>query len=278
MQASEVKTDAFTKDNAIDYLEDEKETESARTVTYISSLTVEARNADGDTIGTITKLTDEDKIFSFTATDIDGNEIGFDGFETLGEAKQALADKNNKIQKKEFDKEQKKKAKVSANQGVLFDMNDPAFDIPVKKEESKYPPTSEMSKRSDFIDVCNFDLEKIKYILEIKNDVNKRAKRDKPVETVINFDDDDYYIFVVETFRLMQGKTGKEYLTMKVGDGISFTTLRAFEPTVKDLLPLLATNGIYVAEFAKNEKGYINFKRGTRIVRVDKDLTKKENE
>jgi hypothetical protein len=114
MQASEVKTDAFTKDNAIDYLEDEKETESGRTVTYISSLTVEARNADGDPIGTITKLTDEDKMFSFTAEDIDGNEIGFDGFETLGEAKQAVADSYNKIKKKEFTKEQKKKAKEKA--------------------------------------------------------------------------------------------------------------------------------------------------------------------
>lgn len=165
---------------------------------------------------------------------------------------------------------QKKKKKVAANQGVLFDMNDSSFDIPLQKETSKYPPTSEAIKRIDFIEVCNFDLEKIKYVLDIKNDVNKRAKRDKPVETVINFDDNDYYIFVVETFRLMQGKTGKDYLTMKVGDGISFTTLRAFEPTVQDLLPVLATNGIYVAEFVKNEKGYINFKRGTRIVRVDK--------
>jgi hypothetical protein len=114
MKASEVKNDAFTKDNAIDYIEDEKDTDSGRTVTYISSLTVEARNIDGEPIGTITKLTDEDKIFSFTATDIDGNEINFDGFETLGEAKQALADKNNKIQKKEFDKEQKKQAKEKA--------------------------------------------------------------------------------------------------------------------------------------------------------------------
>jgi len=114
MKASEVKNDAFTKDNAIDYIEDEKDTDSGRTVTYISSLTVEARNIDGEPIGTITKLTDEDKIFSFTATDIDGNEINFDGFETLGEVKQALADKNNKIQKKEFDKEQKKRAKEKA--------------------------------------------------------------------------------------------------------------------------------------------------------------------
>jgi DNA polymerase-3 subunit alpha len=165
----------------------------------------------------------------------------------------------------------KKKKKEVANQTILFDMNDPAFDIPVKADENKYPPTSEAIKRMDFIEVCNFDLQKIKYILEIKKDVNDRAKREKPVETIVNFDDDDFYIFVVETFKLIQGRTGKEYLTMRVGDGISFTTLRAFEPTVKDLMPLLATNGIYVAEFVKNQKGYINFKRGTRIVRVDKE-------
>jgi len=164
----------------------------------------------------------------------------------------------------------KKKKKEIPNQTILFDMNDPAFDIPVVSDEAKYPPTSEAVKRIDFIDVCNFDLEKIKYILEIKRDVNERAKRDKPVETIINFDDDDFYIFVVETFRMIQGKTGKEYLTMKVGDGISSTTLRAFDPVAKDIYPLLVTNGIYVAEFVKNSSGYINFKRGTRILRVDK--------
>lgn len=164
----------------------------------------------------------------------------------------------------------KKKKKEIPNQTILFDMNDPAFDIPVISDEAKYPPTSEAVKRSDFIDVCNFDLEKIKYILEIKRDVNERAKREKPVETIINFDDDDFYIFVVETFKMIQGKTGKEYLTMKVGDGISSTTLRAFDPVAKDIYPLLVTNGIYVAEFVKNSSGYINFKRGTRVVRVDK--------
>ncbi len=111
---SDVKTDAFTKDNAIDYIEDERETDSGRMVPYISSLTMQATNIDGDEIGTITKLTDEDKTFYFTAEDINGNEIGFDGFETLGEAKKAIADSYNKIQKKEFDKEQKKKAKEKA--------------------------------------------------------------------------------------------------------------------------------------------------------------------
>jgi hypothetical protein len=145
VQASEVKTDAFTKDNAIDYLEDEKETESGRTVTYISSLTVEARNADGDPIGTITKLTDEDKMFSFTAEDIDGNEIGFDGFETLGEAKQAVADSYNKIKKKEFDKEQNKKAKEKAK-------------VAAKKAKTKAKGEFETKALKLAEDIDNFEL------------------------------------------------------------------------------------------------------------------------
>ena len=110
----DIKSDAFTKDNAIDYSEDERETDSGRTSTYLSSVTVEARNADGDPIGTITKITDEDKIFYFTAEDIDGNEINLDGFDTLGDAKKAIADSYNKSQKKEFDKAAKKKAKDKA--------------------------------------------------------------------------------------------------------------------------------------------------------------------
>ena len=145
MTSSEVKTDAFTKDNAIDYIEDEKETESGRIVTYISSLTVEARNADGDPIGTITKLTDEDKMFSFIAEDIDGNEIGFDGFETLGEAKQAIADSYNKIKKKEFTKEQKKKAKEKAK-------------VEAKKAKTKAKGEFETKALKLAEDIDNFEL------------------------------------------------------------------------------------------------------------------------
>lgn len=168
-----------------------------------------------------------------------------------------------------LDLKQKKKKKQMPGQGVLFDMNDPIFDISFVRDEAKYPPTPESQKRFDFIEVCNFDLEKIKYILDVKKDINNRSKREKPIDTIINFEDNDYYIFVVETFKLVQGKTGKEYLVMKVGDGISHTTIRAFDPVSKALYPLLVTNGIYVAEFIKNEKGYINFKNGTRIIRID---------
>lgn len=114
LKPSEVKTDAFTKDNALFYEEDERETDSGRTVTYLSSITVQATDPDGQEIGTITKITDEDKIFYFTAEDADGGEINLDGFETLGDAKKAIADSWNKIQKKEFDKVAKKKAKEKA--------------------------------------------------------------------------------------------------------------------------------------------------------------------
>ena len=114
MEVSEIAIEPFTKDNAIDYLEDERETDSGRMVTYISSLTMQATNIDGDEVGTITKVTDEDKTFYFTAQDVDGNDINTDGYETLGEAKKAIANSYNKIQKKEFDKEQKKKAKEKA--------------------------------------------------------------------------------------------------------------------------------------------------------------------
>ena len=111
--SSDVKTDAFTRDNALTYDEDERETDSGRMSTYLSSVTVEATNPDGDAIGTITKVTDEDKIFYFTVEDSEGNELNLDGYDTLGEAKKALADSYNKIQKKEFDKAAKKKIKAA---------------------------------------------------------------------------------------------------------------------------------------------------------------------
>lgn len=163
----------------------------------------------------------------------------------------------------------KKKKKEIPNQTILFDMSDSVFDIPVKEDLSKYPPTNDDVKRAEFVEVCNFDLDKIKYILDVKNNINKKSKRSKPIDTIVNFEENDFYMFVVETFRVMQSKTGKEYLTMRVGDGISSTILRAFEPVIKDLLPILSENGIYVSEFIKNEKGYINFKKGARVIRVD---------
>jgi hypothetical protein len=107
----EVRHDAFTRDNAIDYEEDYKTGENGREYPYISSLTVELTDNDGNSIGNLIKLVDQDGVMSFQAEDIDGNELSLNGFDTKGEAKKAIVDKWNKTQKKEFDKEAKKKVK-----------------------------------------------------------------------------------------------------------------------------------------------------------------------
>jgi hypothetical protein len=108
----QITNEKFTRDNAIDYEEGERETDSGRTVTYLASLTVEAQDDNGDTVGSLTKITDEDGIVSWNSADIDGNELSLDGFDSKDEAKKALVDKVNKDRKKEFDKEAKKKAKA----------------------------------------------------------------------------------------------------------------------------------------------------------------------
>lgn len=109
----EVRHEAFTRDNAIDYEEDYKTGENGREYPYISSLTVELTDNDGNSIGNLIKLVDEDGNMTFEAEDLDRNKLSKDefGFDTKGEAKKALVDKWNKTQKKEFDKEAKNKVK-----------------------------------------------------------------------------------------------------------------------------------------------------------------------
>jgi hypothetical protein len=103
--------DRFSKDNAMDYEEDEKESDSGRISTYISSMTMRTTDDEGNTNGALVKRTDEDGNVSWMAEDVDGNELSEEDFDTKDEAKQAIADAWNKEQKKEFDKEAKKAAK-----------------------------------------------------------------------------------------------------------------------------------------------------------------------
>ena len=170
--SSDVKTDPFTRDNALTYDEDERETDSGRMSTYLSSVTVEATNSDGDAIGTITKITDEDKIFSFNIEDIDGNE--FENFDTLGEAKKALAEKWNKIKEKEFNKEAKKQAKVAEK----------AAEKAAKKEAKKIAATVEDLLALDPQD--NTTLKKISNTLDqVIKDINKFEKENLGVNIAL---------------------------------------------------------------------------------------------
>lgn len=103
----------FTKDNATEYDTDYKEDSMGREVPYISSLTVEAEDIDGVSIGTITRLTDEDKINSYTAEDSDRIEVGRGKvYDSEAEAIKALVNHVNKKRQKEFDKEAAKIVKA----------------------------------------------------------------------------------------------------------------------------------------------------------------------
>jgi ribosomal protein S18 acetylase RimI-like enzyme len=109
----------FNKNTATDYEEDTRETDSGREVTYLSRVTVEAIDDNtGDAIGGLVKIVDEDKNVSWQAVDLDGIELGKQDFDSIEEAKTALVKNWNKIQKKEFDKEAKKKAKAKEKEAA----------------------------------------------------------------------------------------------------------------------------------------------------------------
>jgi len=108
--------DSFTRDNAVDYEEDEKEGDNGRSYTYLSSITVElVDDISGETIGRITKLKDEDGEITWRSEDIDGNEID-DNLSSKSEAQKSIVDKWNKEQEKEFKKEKAKEAKQKAKE------------------------------------------------------------------------------------------------------------------------------------------------------------------
>lgn len=163
-------------------------------------------------------------------------------------------------------REKKKKKVIVANQMSLFDMSSKEFDIKTD-DIGHHLKTTESQKRNEFIEVCNFDLEKIKFMLKIKTTINLKAK--KPLDNIINFEDEGWYFFVLEEFNTMMSKTGKEYLTLRVGDGVNSTTLRVFDPLAKKIKPKMIANGVYVAKFEKNDGGFINFARNTQFKRVE---------
>jgi len=101
----------FSKDEALDYETDEKELESGRMSEYISSMTVDVMDEDGNSIGNLIRLKDEDGIATYQATDVDGNELAKESFDTKQEAIDAILAAHNKAQEKEFNKQQKKTEK-----------------------------------------------------------------------------------------------------------------------------------------------------------------------
>ena len=108
--------DTFTKDNAVDYEEDEREGDNGRSYTYLSSVTVELIDDNsGDTIGTISKLKSEDGEVTYSAEDADGNLVA-EEVSSKAEAQQAVVNKWNKQKLKEFNKEKAAEKKAKAKE------------------------------------------------------------------------------------------------------------------------------------------------------------------
>ena len=166
---------------------------------------------------------------------------------------------------------EKKKKKKDPKQMALFDMNSEEFNTALKNV--KFQETPERQKKAEFIEVCNFDLDKIEELGAIKNELQEKAGR--VIDSILNFSKDDFYFFYVEALEKALTQKNKTYLVIKVGDGISQTTLRVFPSRKKskeDLYELVKNNaeigGVYISEFIKTDTGFINFKRNARFKRI----------
>jgi DNA polymerase III alpha subunit len=165
----------------------------------------------------------------------------------------------------------KKKKKDLPGQLALFDLNSDEFNTVMKNDS--FAQTTPIQKNREFIDVCNFDLNKIEEMAAIKMELHKRAGR--VIESILNFSDNDYYFFYLDNVQEAVSEKGGNYLNIKVGDGISTTSLRVFPARKKvdgDIYDLVKANaqnkGVYISEFVKNAKGFINFKSNAKFKRV----------
>ena len=164
----------------------------------------------------------------------------------------------------------KKKKKAIPSQMALFDLNADEFNTTLTN--IVHPETTAVEKQKQFMEVCNFSLEKIEEIAAIKNELYKRSGN--VIESILNFSDDNFYFFRIEGIQEVTSEKGMVYLSIKAGDGISQTTLRVFPPRRKsdgDLFEKIKASevgGVYVAEFVKNKQGFINLKQNGKFGRV----------
>lgn len=165
----------------------------------------------------------------------------------------------------------KKRKKDIPGQIALFDLNSDEFNMVVKSES--FATTTEIQKNREFVEVCSFDLQKIEEVAQIRMELHQKAGR--VIESILNFSENDYYFFFLDSVQEAVSEKGGNYLNIKVGDGISTTSLRVFparrkvDGDIYDLIKANAQNkGVYISEFVKNAKGFINFKQNAKFKRI----------
>ena len=121
----------FSRDEASDVVEGERENENGRVSIYMAEVETPVFDADGEQIGYLVKMVDDDKNLSFEARNDNGSNLSKneEGFETLREAEKALLDNYNKQKKKEFDREAKVEAKKLAKKSAKAEAKKPVEAI-----------------------------------------------------------------------------------------------------------------------------------------------------
>jgi len=158
----------------------------------------------------------------------------------------------------------KKKKKTDPNQLLAFDID--TIQYGSKIDTIKFPPTQDIQKRLDFEEACGFDLTFINRVAKINEAIIKKSQESEShVDPITSFDESGDYYFFLHDIRYLETKRKTEYLEMKVGDGITTTKIRAFGDLAKRLKPELQKNAVYLSQFTKNDKGFINFKKTAKF-------------
>lgn len=163
-----------------------------------------------------------------------------------------------------FLKTKKKKKVADPMQMSAFDMEE--ISISTKIDDTKYQPTTESEKLEQFIDVCGFDLTHIERVANIKKKIESRSK--KPIEPITSYHEEGWYYFFLNDIRHLRTKTGKDYLQLMIGDGISRVKVSVFEPMSEKIAPELERNAVYMAQFYKSDKKYLNLKRNSKFKKI----------
>ncbi len=163
-----------------------------------------------------------------------------------------------------WESSKKKKKKVAKNQLSLFDFSSTENDTTINN--GKFPATPQDQKNKEFTEVCSFDLKLIERVTEIKDQLNARAsKQGFVIDSLLNFETDGWYFFILSEISEKKTARGKTYLVIKASDATGHTYVRIFNDIDKVKETLKQKNSVYVSQFEKNEKGYINLAKKAPI-------------
>jgi DNA polymerase-3 subunit alpha len=166
-----------------------------------------------------------------------------------------------------FLKSKKKKKVADPMQMSAFDMEE--ISIGSRIDDAKYQPTTDGEKLEQFIEVCSFDLSHIERVANIKTKIEERARKShKLIEPITSYTDPGWYYFFLNDIRHLRTKTNKDYIQLSMGDGISKVNVSVFDPLLGRIMPELERNAVYMAQFSKNEKNYLNMNRNTKFKKI----------